>query len=333
MIYNFRIDRSEAEAIASRIRNDGILSQGWGGGSPGDLDLRRDDFVQKCAQRYDLTSERVPNNLARIRELKRGDVLVTPHMPEYGKVAMHVVADDFPDCYEHLTNDDTHQNHRLRISKSFGMGGNVSIRCLALTTWYSKIQWLRYPVLPIPQYETGFRGVMDKLSDEPTYNYSESSIVDYLEKLRGELAAKIRDDLKGIRPSATGISFESICVRLLESAGYSIVRRNCYDSEGGDADFVCTRSRAEVSPFELGESLLCVQVKKHEGTTGKHAVEQVIGIMKSNPGADGCVMALADSFDGDAIAIAEKNGICLITGDLVCGLLMAELVSGLKVTA
>ena len=112
MIYNFRHDKSGTEEILIRIDRDKQISQGWGGGAGADLDLRNNDFVVKTFAHYGLKTTRIPSNLMRIREFKDGDMLITPHLPEYGTVSVHIVHGDFPNCYSYDVSDETHQNHR-----------------------------------------------------------------------------------------------------------------------------------------------------------------------------------------------------------------------------
>ncbi len=325
MLYNYRFDRSLLSEIYGRIQRDAELSQGWGGGTEENLDLNDDDFVQKCARHYQLATTRVASNLTRIRDFKRGDVLVVPHMPEHGKVSLHVVSDDFPACYRYEPNDDSHQNHRIRITKSYGLDGGLNVRHLSLMAWYGKLQWLRLPVLPIPQYEDAFIKIMEELEEDPGSRFEQTEFADYLSVLRGELIAQLKLKLQDIRPSGTNVSFEAICKSLLESSGYRIVSQNYYNSEGGDVDLHCIRDRSDVSPFEGGETNLFVQVKKHTGRTDEYSVKQVLGMMKDKSTAECCVMSLGDSFTDEAEKVARNNGVLLMSGDTICQLLLQDI--------
>lgn len=90
MIYNYRFDRDLLTQILQRLRAEQVLSQGWGGGNEANLNVANADFVTRCTSYYKLATTRVPSNLTRMRDLKRGDLLVVPHLPEYGKVSIHV---------------------------------------------------------------------------------------------------------------------------------------------------------------------------------------------------------------------------------------------------
>lgn len=324
MIYNYRFDRRLLSEITERIRTNHVLSQGWGGGNDINLNIVNKDFVEKCTAYYELATTRVPSNLTRIRDFKRGDLLVIPHLPAHGKVSIHVIADDFPKCYNYVVDKD-HQNHLLSIEKSYGLDGSISIYHLGLTSWYGKLQWLRLPILPIPQHEVAFCNIIDEIEKSPTIKFEPSLLAEYLNSLREELIHKLNSKLQEIKPSGAEISFESVCEQLLKAAGYKISARNQYNSEGGDVDLHCVRDRSDVSPFEAGQTTLFVQVKKHTGNTDEWSVQQLLGMIKQEPTADGCVMSLGDSFTQEAQELAEKNGILLMNGDVICQLLLGEL--------
>ena len=325
MIYNFRFDKSHIEEILRRLREEKLLSQGWGGGEQGRLDIRQEDYVTRCFEFYDLTSTRIPSNLTWMREFKDGDLLVTPHLPEHGKVSIHIIDGDWDDCYDYLECDDTHLNNRIRIRESYGLDGNIDARNARLSRWRGKLQWLRYPVIPIERWEEDFKSVIRMLAPDPNATLRQSDLDEYLELLTSDVLSLIRERLYEVMPSGTGISFEAICERLLSSFGYRIEGRNEYDREGGDVDLRCVREHADISPFESGQTTLLVQVKKHTGTTDRHAVEQVRRMMRQYPSAEGCVMSLADSFSEEAEELARIHGILLMGGDEICRLLLDEL--------
>jgi hypothetical protein len=127
MIYNFRFDRYHREEVLRRLQEEKLISQGWGGGEKQDLQVDSEDFVARCRNYYELATTRVPSNLTWMREFKDGDMLVTPHLPENGKVSIHLIDGDFPSCYAYLSGDSTHMNHCIKVKESFGLQGNISI--------------------------------------------------------------------------------------------------------------------------------------------------------------------------------------------------------------
>jgi len=327
MIYNFRIDRSGVNEILKRLKDEKILSQGWGGGEEGDLRIDQENYVTKCREFYNLASTRIPTNLLRMKDFKDGDILVTPHLPENGKVSIHIVNGDFLNCYDYVEKDPFDLNNRFKIKKSYGLDGNISIYNAHLASWYGKLQWLRLPVLPIEGFEPRFKSVIEELERNPDSKFEISDLEEYLNDLLIELVKQLKKSLNLLSASASSISFESICKYLLTAAGYRIERSHVYDHRGGDIDFRCIRERIDLSPFEAGETVLFVQVKKHSGTTDESAVHQLLKMIEKEPVADGCVMSLGDSFSEKAQDLADKNGIHLMNGDAICRLLLKNMVS------
>ena len=327
MIYNFRYDQNCRTDILERLKDNKVMSQGWGGGTT-NLDLRRepDTFVRDCFECYKpqgMRTTRVPTNLLRVRQFKDGDLLVVPHLPERSRVSMLVVEGDYPKCYEWQLDDD-HQNHRIRIKAAYGLQGNLSIYNLALATWYAKLQWLRLPVLAIPEHQEAFTFLMRELDKSPTALFAASGLDDYLGRMMEDTIEKVLSKLRDINPSVGPISFEAVCEKLIRTEGYEVVDRHRYDKEGGDFDLRCVRSRSLGSPFEAGDVNLFVQAKKHVGTTDEYAVQQVLKMMEKDPTADGCVMSLCDVFSEAAKDLAKQNDILLMDGSSICRLLLRQ---------
>ena len=325
MTYNFRHDRSRTPEILARIDRDKQISQGWGGGEGANLDLRKDDFVAKTVNYYNLRTTRIPSNLTRMREFKDGDILVVPRIPEYGTVSVHIVDGDFPDCYGYDVSDDTHQNHRIALKDSFGLMSEISIGHVTLLAWRAKLQWLRLPVLAIPDFSEAFSDVVTAMRSDPSRRFRPSELDDFLTRVSHSIEDIVTEELRSMPSSGSGISFESLCGQLLQVNGYKVDRHNWYDRQGGDVDLKCKRSRQDTSVFEGGDVTLFVQVKKHKELTDAKAVNQVLKMIDQEPQADGCVMSMADGFTEEASRLAKDNGIVLLDRHEICGLLVSHL--------
>jgi Holliday junction resolvase-like predicted endonuclease len=327
MIYNFRCDQDHRAEIIRRIKDEKQISQGWGGGDT-DLDLHREsfDFVPACLQRYkpEMKTARVPTNLLRMRTFKDGDILVTPHLPEYGQVIITVLEGDYPDCYEYSQNDGHHQNHRFRLKHSYGLQGNISVGSILLMGWSSKLPALQLPVLQIPDHQDAFEQIIRELTANPDRDFPKAVLK---QKLNLWLSNALKNMKSDLRKDNTGRSFEGVCETLLINAGYKILDRNRYDRLGGDVDLICTRSRTALSPFETGQVNLFVQVKKYTGETDAHGIEQLLKMIENDRTADGCVMSLGDGFTADAQKLAEENAILLMDGSTICKLLLQMMIS------
>ena len=249
-------------------------------------------------------------------------MVIVPHLPEYGTVSVHVVDGDFPNCYSYDVSDDTHQNHRIVLKDSFGLGGEISIYNEKLLAWYGKLKSLRLPVLPIPEFGEIFSDVVTAVRAEGACRYDPSELDDFLNRVSQVVRGVVTQELLSMPPSGSAISFESLCERLLKANGYEIEARNQYDRHGGDVDLRCKRSRRDTSIFEGGDVTLFVQIKKYTGETKADAVRQVLTMIEREPQADGCVMSMAEDFTSEAQLLAEGNGIVLLNRHEICGLLM-----------
>jgi hypothetical protein len=199
------------------LREESLLSQGWGGGERGNLRIDQGDYVTACRDFYELASTRIPTNLTWMREFKDDDLIVTPHLPANGKVSIHVINGDFPECYAYLDGDEDHLNNRFKIKRSYGLEGNIDIHNVKLARWYGKLQWLCLPILPIQQFEADFNEMIEELRKRPDEEIRPGVLQDYLEKLTKETVELLRKSLNSINASISDISFEKICEWLLVS--------------------------------------------------------------------------------------------------------------------
>ena len=323
VFYNFRFDREQLQVVLDRLRNEKVLSQGWSGHKGDNLPVTTDDFIPRCKATYNLATTRVPSNLTWMRSFRDGDVLVVPHLPDYGRVSMHVVDGDFPKCYEYRVDDSTHLGHAIRVKESVGLDGEISIHNLHLTGWYAKLQWLRLPIIRVPQFEPELSFVLDRARKGE--KFGRSGMDDFLASITDDALAAIRSKLQKVSPAGGPISFEGVCERLLVSHGYEIVGRNEYDGKGSDVDLRCVRKHGDATPFESGQVTLVVQVKRHEGESGPEAVQQLVKVVGEDPSTQGCVMSLGESFSSEAEALADDNGIVLMDGSTISRLLLRVL--------
>jgi HJR/Mrr/RecB family endonuclease len=324
MIYNFRFDRERTQQIVDYLKNAHQFAQGWGGGSD-HLPITIDNYQAQCKEKYNLTTTRIPTNLLRMRNFQDGDILVTPHLPCRGKVSIHIVDGSYPHCYQYVDGDREHLNHRVKIKASYGLDGSISIYNHHLAGWYGKLPWMRLPIFPLDRYEEAFKFVVNQMSTETEQEFGDSSLDDYLEQPLSDAIRVVKDRVREMSPHISQISFERLCEYILSSHGYTVTNRNIYNRQGGDLDIICVRDRTETSPFEAGQTTLCVQVKKHNGVTDKTAVDQIIQMMRDYPGADGCVMSLGDGFTEEAQQLAQLHGVLLMNGDELSRLLLKAL--------
>lgn len=322
MIYQWRIHADDHKESIRRIEEERLLSIGWSGNET-NLRLSDTDFILNCKKRYNLKTTRTATSLSRIRNIKNGDIIITPNLPKHGYVSFHVVNGDFIDCYDYKSSDKTHTGHRIKILKSYGMDCSISINTFELNAWKAKLRWLRLPVLKLKKYEHLFLEIMNSIDTGKKTVFVPSSLDGYFDKVRDSLVGSLRKTLAQVSPSGGNISFEKICERIIISYGYKVVRRNTYDGDGGDIDLVCARETTGPSPFGDSRKVI-VQVKKHSGTTSDTSVKQILQ-MKSqdkHQSADCCVMSLGDKFSEKAEELATANGVLLLNGNDIAGMFL-----------
>lgn len=95
-----------------------------------------------------------------------------------------------------------------------------------------------------------------------------------------------------------------------------------YSGKEGDCDVSAVFSALHLT--------ISVQIKKHEGITGKEAVNQILAYAKATAPEEsnwtyvGWVISLAEDFSDDAKEVARKNGIILLNGKEFCSMLIAN---------
>ena len=183
-----------------------------------------------------------------------------------------LIAPEFLDCYRYDGDDETHLNHRIRIKRSFGLDGEVSVYNERLLPWRAALQTMRYPVLPKAAFSDLFSTIVDEMTATVSRRLPTSHLEDSIKSHSDALKEKTVSWLRSL-PSMGHSGFESVCERILKSHGYDVVSRNQYNRHGGDADLICRRSRSDTSLFESDDVTLLVQIKKHTGRTKSRLIK------------------------------------------------------------
>ncbi|WP_404405134.1 restriction endonuclease [Jeotgalibacillus malaysiensis] len=319
MIYNFRIDRTKRAFLREQLLNKSILYQGWGA-----VPLTDEKFSVKTVTHYKLKSKHLPNNLKRMRQFKKGDVLMVPHFPGRGYLTLLIVAADYPDCYVWNDNSENSLNHGIRVSEVYGLDKSISMYHFSLVKWYGKLPGMRMPVYKAGDLAEPVEQLLTVLRNNPEYIFEKSTVTEYLESLAEQPLNRMQEQLYHLNASRSALSFEKMCEHLIERYGYELVKRNCFDRDGGDADAIFFNHGEHETPFGPAKSYLFVQIKKHRGTTREHAFHQLIKIMQTKSDltpATGCVITLADSFAEEALKLGSDEGIRSINGPELCGMI------------
>lgn len=312
-VYNFRIDRDNREELLTRLKNN-TLSMGWGGGSTNLSMLESGSLFEKYKKTYSSMTSRKFNSIMKIRNFKDNDIIIVPHLPKNGKFIIVIIDGNFPECYSYKDNDTVHLNHCIKTKKIYGLDGNLDIHNVKVHNWYAKLGWMRLPIFPLFRYKEIFVDLLDSLENDTTSILDYSQLGDYIENIKKEIRKNIKNEFNKISPSNSNISFENICKEVIISYGYKFIRHN-HHKNGGDVDLIFSPQDDINNPFILRSDALYVQIKRHQGKSGKEAVEQLIKIMKEDrtESAQGCAITLGE-FDVAAEELADEHDIILING-------------------
>lgn len=107
-----------------------------------------------------------------------------------------------------------------------------------------------------------------------------------------------RDELHNM----SGVEFEAWVVKVLKENGFDDVRGTPATGDQG-ADIIANKD---------GRNII-IQAKRHKGTVGNKAVQEVIGAMQYYGGNEGWVITNS-TFTSSAIALAQKSKVKLIDG-------------------
>lgn len=144
---------------------------------------------------------------------------------------------------------------------------------------------------PYPKHENDlpdeYRWLRDKLEDVfrayHKEHQSEASSIDELHDM-------------------SGVEFEAWVVKVLKENGFDDVRGTPATGDQG-ADIIANKD---------GRNII-IQAKRHKGTVGNKAVQEVIGAMQYYGGNEGWVITNS-TFTSSAIALAQKSKVKLIDG-------------------
>lgn len=139
-----------------------------------------------------------------------------------------------------------------------------------------------------------------------------------------------KNAFKKVNEVISSNKFENLIEWYLKSIGASRVEtpaKNSSPTEEGDAD--------KVAYFEKLKLIIMVQAKKHDGTTDKYAVQQIIDYNENNS-YEGYTTAMwvissAKKFSKAATKLAEASGVHLINGLEFTQLILENGLNGLSI--
>jgi len=298
--------------IRDQIIHDHTLRQGWGckglALAKNGVAVSLDDWKSAFKQYWTESDESIANRfygLSRMLDIKVGDLIIIPKMPEPRQLVIGEVAEPYSfDESDSLPFDDFRHIFKLRNIKMFGYESNMVARQVS-----SRFRAYQSPINNVwnDEIQKDIRSL---------YRGESSTQVKTLENIAEEI---ITDALNATESSLLKISssnFEKVIETSLKQEGYVIFGRNQWDGEGGDVDLV---ANFQLPIFGLACDLnrtILIQVKKKRGSDkhDRHGVEQLVKMAKEYSGADLVLISSADGISEETKKYAAERGVKVMYG-------------------
>ena len=298
------------ELIAGRLRQ-GWGAQGFGLLNPDGARVEKTDWEQAYGSRWDEDpSPRRFAILSRMLDMKRGDVVVVPKMPEWNQLTIAQVASGYRFEHDGDLEDFRHVVHvEPRSIRTFDYRADED--AYLVSGLFARAN--HRPAVSACEDAAHVHAVL-RLMKRPSCTNSmprealgRAAVDEVLKEAAESLRAKI-DGWNGQR-------FEEAVRQAFRDQGYEEKSRRRFDGQGGDADIVVAPPANPHSLFLPEE--IAVQVKWKQGVDedDEHAVRQIVDWSKSQ-GSDAVkyVISSASEFTECAKKAAAANDVVLIGG-------------------
>ncbi|MBZ5626275.1 MAG: restriction endonuclease [Acidobacteriia bacterium] len=342
-----RTDGEVRESIWSHLQ-EGWLLQGWGVPGSGLLDENGSAFsFETWAANYRIAAEKAWGErdlsddhcrkryriLSRMLNLRGGHIVLIPRMPNNECFTICKIAegeqpysfDPSPEAERGKLGND--YRHRLGIApasiKPFGYANSNSGRIVArfMVAYQSAVNNAN-----AAEFQVAVEERLQQQSDCGTQ-------VSHQDLLRDFRREALRDLLKRLR-QRTPADLERLVRDIFVNAGYTLLRTNHYDRQGGDADLVLQADLPIVTRYSDRASTIYVQVKLRYPQSGNQivvdqndsaAIDQLNLISEDDPSAIKIVAATVDEFTEQCRERARSDGVTLLAGLDLAELLMKYL--------
>ena len=321
---------NQFKLIRNELLNNNVLRQGWGSYGMA-VDAGYDSF--KAAWRADWgdsdPDERIRSiykALIILLEIEPGDYIIVP------KVSTHK---DYP-CQSFVVArcKAKYRFDVLEKAKDFGhiievenVFSCVYEKNMDAQTVSGKIGTYQYPVNRV--WNSSFINAVANLirlhTEKPEeFEKNSASFLSMIGTATTEPRIQYLNQVKSSLQKMNNHRFEDLICELFVKCGYSLVRKNWYDKEGGDVDliFECfSKNTLMHNVFEIWGTempFIYVQAKKKTGKDSGDVigVDQLIKMEKriKDRSSIKIVINLTDEFSPEAKTIAERKNIILING-------------------
>jgi predicted Mrr-cat superfamily restriction endonuclease len=304
---------------------NGTLRQGWGALGTQLIDsagnrLDKNSWLSNYSKAWDNpvdegeASKRY-NILARILEIKKGDIVVIPKTRTGQTLTICTVSKEYWFDGETSTmwSDYRHcigvENIKSYVYDSCSEAKLISAKFIAYQTAINNV-W-------VPNFIQNTRELYKREDD-----FNSKTIRQLLLQIRKKSIEKIAPDLLQVNPS----SFEDIIAECLETKGYIIADRRKYNGAGADVDIVATFPLPFVTEFAEVSPTILIQVKKKTGIDreDRTGIDQLIKARQNYENPICILLNTADSISDETEKYANKENVKIIRGTRILELILTS---------
>ena len=311
----FRTDKNNVVWLHKEL-TEGRLRQGWG--APGfSLKTADDRRIGKTQweETYRAHWGEYPSTmrfaiLTRMLDMKYGDVVVVPKMPEWDQFTIARVSGGYRFEIDGDRKDFRHIVPVYRNSvRSFSYRANDDAFLVSAIFSRANHRSAVSFCYKAEQVEAAHRLLQSPsdLTSKPQKELSQAAINDAFKAAATALRDQIED--------WNGPRFEEAVRQAFRDQGYVIKDHRHFDRQGGDADILVSPPASPYGLFLPAE--IAVQVKWKQGVdeNDEESVRQIVKWAKSEgSNAVKYVISSASGFTDDAIKLADENDVVLIGG-------------------
>jgi hypothetical protein len=323
-VYVFRI--STGNEYKREELSAGILRQGWG---VKDLQLVEKDgtivdentWIERWPEYWkdDEKSKRGRYKILKpMLDMKEGDMVIIPKYPEWDTLTIAKIKEGYR--YD-LNEKEGDFGHKLEIdidkARYFAYNANEHSKLI-----HSKMRSYQSAInrVHMEKVKKAVISLSEMESDKTIKDISKIIKSSFFENTKG-----LKDKLFDTRPN----DIEKLTEEIFTKAGYTLISKNSYDREGGDADLIFQKNLDIISEFSSRDVdyRVYVQVKKKQGEVWNEleGIEQLIKITKGEKGNFSKVLVSTSEFSPHTQAKAREEDIVLIGGDSLIKLILKYL--------
>lgn len=247
-------------------------------------------------------------------ELKQGDIIVVPKMPDWKSFSILVVSEgyNFDDNLKQDRDDVDDFRHYVSIDKEKLKVFNY-YSCEEARTISKKFRAYQSAVNNV--WNQPFIDAVSSLKLKES-DIGSKDVPTIFNEMKADLISPL---IKRVQQNLHWRDLEDLVVKLFEVNGYVIEHRNRYDGKGGDADIIATYKLPILSDHTDTDLKVYIQVKHKEGDDwdDSKGVEQLHQISKLEPNVKKILISTTDKFSHPTKMLASEHDVILINGSKI----------------